>query len=113
MDILQNWSKESILDEVIIIVLLLALVEAIGQNLLRDTKYIKFVFGLTSYIIIGYLLHYSYQKFPLSKVNVMWSCLSIIVAVILGYFLYNEKMNKNSILAIIFALLGIYFMSKQ
>ena len=108
-----RWMDQSILDEIILIVIALALIEAIGQNMLRNGKgNTKLVFGLSIYILIGYLLHYSYQKFPLSKINVMWSCLSIILATILGYTLYNEAIGKNALLSIIFALLSIFFMYK-
>jgi multidrug transporter EmrE-like cation transporter len=111
---LKEWMDQSILDETILIVIALAITEAIGQNLLKNSSDFdyKVLFGLSIYIIIGYLLHYSYQRFPLSKINVMWSSLSIITATILGYSLYNESLNKNAIFSVIFALLSIYFMSK-
>lgn len=100
------------------------MVEAIAQNNLKKSNTfagsssraegtLRLLFGLSAYVIIGFLLHYSYSKFPLSKINVMWSCLSIVTATFLGYLIYNEKINKNSLLAVIFALLAIYFSNLQ
>lgn len=106
---IKNWMDNSILDELIVVVALLAIVEAIAQNNLRNSESIRIMFGLSAYIIVGFLLHYAYSKFPLSKINVMWSCISIILATSLGYYLYNEDFHIYSFLAIIFALLAIYF----
>lgn len=65
------------------------------------------------YMMVGYVLHYSYHHFELSKVNVMWSSLSIILATVLGYMLYDENITQNSIVAMIFALLAVYFTNKK
>ena len=108
---LKQWMENSVIDEIFLIVIVLAIVEAIAQNTLKtsDFKSLNFIFGLSAYVMIGYLLHYAYHKFPLSKVNVMWSAFSIVLATTLGYMLYNEPVNRNNILSVIFALCAIYF----
>lgn len=109
-----KWAENSIVDEVIILSIVIALVEAIAQNLIKtsgDDNKPKLLFGVSFYIVVGFLLHHAYHKFDLSKVNVTWSCLSIILATFLGYFIYNEHLTWKSIVAVFFALLAILFAS--
>lgn len=113
MSILQSikqWADNSIIDELIYVIILLAIVETIAQNSLKlgSNRSIKFFIGIAFYIVIGYLLHYAYHNFPLSKVNVMWSCCSIIIATLLGYTLYDEPYSTKSFLAVVFALIAVY-----
>lgn len=111
LNFIKKWMENSVIDEIIILIFMLVIVEAIAQNTIKqsDPESLKLVFGLTAYVIIGYLLHYAYHKYPLSKINVMWSCMSIIVATIFGYMLYDESFNKKTMLAVTFAILAIYF----
>lgn len=109
---IQEWMEKSIIDDIIIIVLLIAIVESIAQNRIKlsnNDDSGTFILGLLAYVIVGYLLHYAYHKYPLSKVNVMWSCLSIVLAAALGYTLYDEPLNGKLLLAVFFSLLAIYF----
>lgn len=107
-DILK-WMENSIVDELLLIVVFVAISESIAQNQLKNSNIgsIRFIIGLLFYIVVGYLLHYAYHKFPLGKVNVIWSCLSIIIAVTLGYLLYDEPFNQWSLYSIVFALSAI------
>ena len=71
----------------------------------------KILVGMLMYAFMGYFLHYSYDKFPLSKMNITWSSMSIVIAGVLGYFAYEEGINNFKMLSITFALLAVYFMS--
>lgn len=107
---IKNWMENSIVDELLIIVILIAIVESLAQNILKksnNSTSLNYVFGLLSYIMVGVLLHYAYHKFALSKVNVMWSSISIVIATTLGYFLYDEPINNWNIFAVVFALLAV------
>jgi multidrug transporter EmrE-like cation transporter len=106
---LSKWMENSIVDEVIIIAILLAIVESFAQNTLKNSEHFstKFILGLSIYMFVGYILHYGYDKFPLGKMNTLWSCVSIIFGVSVGYILYNEKINHWTFLAIFFAILAI------
>jgi multidrug transporter EmrE-like cation transporter len=106
---IQNWMENSIVDEILLIALFIALVESCAQNTIKtsDTGTFKFIFGLSIYMIVGYILHYAYSKFPMSRVNTIWSCLSIISATLLGYLLYDEPMNYWLLFAIFFAIIAI------
>ena len=114
LEIYYKWAEESIIDEVIIIAVTIAIIEAFAQNLIKNsmgTTHSKFFFGVSFYIIVGFLLHHAYHKFEMSKVNILWSCLSIISATALGYLVYNEHMTYKNLLSVIFAILAIIFSS--
>lgn len=108
--ILDSIVKNSVVDEIIIVVLLIATVEAVAQNTIKQShpESVNLLFGLFAYILVGYLLHYAYHKYPLSKINVMWSALSIVLAAFFGYILYDEPLSGKFMLAVVFALLAIY-----
>jgi multidrug transporter EmrE-like cation transporter len=105
----QNWMENSIIDELLIIVILIAIVESLAQNTLKrsNNSSLNYLLGLLAYIMVGVLLHYAYNKFSLSKVNVMCSSISIVIATTLGYFLYDEPMNVKNMFAVLFALLAV------
>ena len=107
---LQVYMDNSIVDEILIVALVIAIAESLAQNNIKnsDHKSVLFIVGLAFYMVVGYLLHYAYHKFPLGKINVIWSCLSIILAMALGYLLYDEPFNHWSILAILFAISAIW-----
>ena len=106
---IQQWMENSIVDELLIIVILIALVESLAQNTLKrsNNSSLNYLLGLLAYIMVGIILHYAYHKFSLSKVNVIWSSISIVLATTFGYFLYDEPMNVKNIFAVVFALLAV------
>ena len=65
--------------------------------------------GFLGYTIIVFVLYKAYNYEGLGHMNLVWSCLSIIIAYIVGYIYFKEKMNKYTFIAVIFALLAIYF----
>lgn len=111
LDRIHDWADKSIVDELLVFAVLIAFVETCAQNTLKnagDDSDHKYIIGLVIYVLVGYLLHYTYQNFPLSKVNVIWSCFSIIIATTLGYLVYNENINSLKILSVILALGAVY-----
>jgi multidrug transporter EmrE-like cation transporter len=113
LDYIKKITENTIIDEIIIFAILVSFLESIAQNTLKTSDHgsFKFMIGLSFYILVGYVLHYSYHHMPLSKLNVTWSCISIILAISIGYTIYNEQLNINSFFAIVFALLAIYFIN--
>jgi multidrug transporter EmrE-like cation transporter len=112
---IQNWMEHSIVDEIILIAILIALVESFAQNTIKASEHssLLFIFGLIIYSIVGYLLHYAYHKFPLGKINVIWSCISILLAIGAGYFIYDEHIDSWAILAAICAISAVYCYNKS
>ena len=110
LDRIHDWADKSIVDELLVFAILIAFVETCAQNTLKNTgdDDHKYMIGLLIYALVGYLLHYTYKNFPLSKINVIWSCFSIIIATSLGYLIYNENLNSLKILSVILALGAVY-----
>lgn len=101
---------------IIYAIILITIFEATGQLCLKkfrptDTKsYSYFLFGILFYMLVCGLLCYCYKhKGHLGKVNLMWSCMSIIFVIIVGYVFLQEKLKTHDFVAIFFALLAIYF----
>lgn len=110
LDKIHNWADKSIVDELLVFAVLIAFVETCAQNTLKNTGNDdkQYIVGLVIYAFVGYLLHYAYHLFPLSKINVIWSCLSIIIATTLGYLVYNENISSLKILSVLLALGAVY-----
>ncbi len=104
-----EYTNNSIVDEILLFAIIIAIVEAIAQNNIKNSDHtsFKFIIGLGFYMLVGYLLHYAYHKYPLSKLNVIWSCMSIIFAMVTGYLLYDEPFNYWTVLAIFLAISAI------
>jgi len=107
LDSIHNWADKSIVDELIVFAIIIAFVEAYAQNNLKTSDN-KYIVGIFVYICVGYLLHYTYQNFPLSKVNVILSCINIIIAITFGYLIYDESINSLKLLAVLLAIGAVY-----
>lgn len=78
------------------------------SNEIKDYNYLYLASGCLFYSAVAYLLSLSYAKFPLSKVNVIWSSFTIIMSIILGYFLYNENINAKLLLAMSCSVVAVF-----
>lgn len=85
---------------------LISLVEGFSQANLKNDK---FTVGLIGYFCVAYILYQAYHYEGMGHMNLVWSCTSIIVCYIIGYVFYKESINKYTILAILLAILAIYF----
>ncbi len=98
------------------LIFLITLSEAIAQTCLKKAKGTpsgssdcqKLVaIGMVAYVLVAYLLYYTYQFSNLGHTNLIWSCLSIIVAFAMGSMFFNETINGFAILSIAFACAAI------
>jgi len=107
---IEKWMKESIVDEIILVAIVIAISESIAQNNIKNSESMGWLFisGLLFYIIVGYMLHYAYHKYPLGKLNVIWSCISIITAIVIGYVIYDEPFNGWMLYSMLLAIGAIY-----
>jgi len=101
---------------IIYAIILITIFEATGQLCLKKFKtssansYSYFLLGLLFYMLVCGLLCYCYaHKGHLGSVNLMWSCMSIIFVIIVGYVFLQETLKIHDFIAIFFALLAIYF----
>jgi drug/metabolite transporter (DMT)-like permease len=101
---------------IIYAVVLITLFEATAQVFLkkfevgRHTTYYYLLAAVALYFIVCGLLCLCYKnKGGLGKVNLMWSCMSIIFVILFGYIFLQEKIKRHDMMAIFFAFLAIYF----
>lgn len=113
-DNIKEWAKDSIVDDIIIFAIIIAIVENIAQNTIKASKQnsLKFFLGICFYIFVGYLLHYTYHNYSFSMLNVIWSSISITLAILIGYMFYDEPINTWKMLGLISAIMAIYFTYK-
>lgn len=97
------------------LIFLITLSEAIAQTCLKKAKGTPrgpectrlFSIGIVAYIVVAYLLYNTYQFSNLGHTNLIWSCLSIIVAFIVGAVFFQETVNGFAVLSIALACAAI------
>ena len=95
------------------IVLFIVFFEAIAQACLKKSKIEKnngyMCISVIAYFIICLLLIYSYEYNTMGKINLLWSCFSIITILITGTILYHEKIHWYDIIGLLLIFSGMYF----
>lgn len=101
---------------IIYAVVLITLFEATAQVFLkkfevgRHSTYLYLLTALALYFIVCCLLCLCYKNNgALGKVNLMWSCMSMIFVILFGYIFLQEEIKVHDMMAIFFAFLAIYF----
>jgi drug/metabolite transporter (DMT)-like permease len=112
-EILDNKTPNERFWVVIWLVVGITLVEACAQATLK-TAHIKGMpylvpLGMLFYAVVATLLYFSYKYEGLGHINLVWSCVSIIIAILIGCILFHEPHNKYTYVAIILAFGAIYF----
>lgn len=86
--------------------------EAIAQYHIKkskiDNKYVHLSIAVFSYSVVCLLLDKCYDFNGVGITNFVWSVLSIISMLIVGYVLFNEKITKFDIAGIILSIFGLY-----
>lgn len=105
-----NHSKVTI---VLAIVLGISALEACGQACIKKARTQEILFwaivGGLFYMGVVALLFISYKYEGMGHVNLLWSCISIILAISVGYFVFGEPMNQYTWVAFFFAICTVYF----
>lgn len=98
---------------VIWLVVTITLVEACAQFTLKTARSKKMAYlvplGVIFYVTVAILLYYIYRYEGLGHVNLVCSCVSIIIAILIGCIMFHEPHNRYTYIAILFAFGGIYF----
>jgi multidrug transporter EmrE-like cation transporter len=98
---------------VIFLVTVIAFIECYAQYNLRKGKLTNndncIIISAILYGFVCFLLFKTYHYDGMGHINLIWSCISILLAYIVGVFIFKEHINKYGIIAIMFALLAIYF----
>lgn len=99
------------------IVLCVSLFEALAQssvhyaNIKKNKLYIGV--GIFCYIIVSFLIYKAYDFKGVGTVNAIWSGMSIVLMISIGYFVFKEKITKMECLGILFILFGIFLTNKK
>ena len=98
----------------LLIIFLITISEAIAQTCLRKANRTNgnkcgtlVITGMIAYATVAYLLFRVYTFSNLGHTNLVWSCLSIIVAFAMGSFFFRETINGFAVLSIAFAIAAI------
>lgn len=95
------------------LVITISILEICGQTCIRkyreDGRIHFIIFGITLYLIVVALLFHSYRYHGMGIVNLLWSCLSIIMAIIVGHFVFNEAFNHYMAMAVVLAFSAVVF----
>ncbi len=93
----------------------IAFFEALAQNSLKyysdrspECSNIIMCIGVVGYIFVAFLLLTSYNFVAMSKMNLIWSCISIVTACSLGSLIHNEDFDKYTASSVALAITSIY-----
>ena len=90
---------------VILFGIIISFVEVYAQYSLKSKRKL---FGIIGYIVVALILFKSYDYEALGHMNLVWSCISIILCFVLGVIIFKEPFNKYTFLSVCFALIAIY-----
>lgn len=101
----------------IMIIVILSIFEIIVFYSLKkyaDTKKkYFFLLAILSYVIIAYMLSYSFTNNKMAIVNSLWNGISMFLIILLGYVIFKQSLKANEIVAIIFIMIAIMLIAKK
>lgn len=97
---------------VIIIIFIVVFFECLGQGLLKhyntNNQVCYFLIAVLCYIVVCFFLVESYNNNSIGSVACIWSGMTIVIMVLIGVVLYNEKLTFKDIIAISLIITGIF-----
>jgi drug/metabolite transporter (DMT)-like permease len=104
-------SKDNFI-KVIQLILIIAIVETFSLICLKEGNNngnSHFILcGFLGYIVVVYILCKTLAFEGIGQVNLVWNCVTIFTAFAAGHIMFNEKVNKYTFYAIVFAVIAIY-----
>lgn len=97
---------------VILIIMLIVICEMTAQSCIKQSEQqsVLFFIAIVLYATICYLLFLCYMnRGKLGQVNMMWSSVSIVSGILVGYFIFGESVTMNRMIAIVLAIGAVYF----
>lgn len=104
-------------DSVLLILLILLIVtcECIAQccaNYNRHTGNIMYIFaGGLMYTLVVFILSKTHEITSMGTVNAIWSGLSILSVIAVGYLLFDQKISKDKLIAASLIALGVSYLA--
>jgi multidrug transporter EmrE-like cation transporter len=100
---------------VLFIVFLISLCEAAGQSIAyhayQKSSHILLAFSFVFYIAVVYLLYRSYAYKGVGFVNILWSGMTTILMIAIGYFVFHERLTTVEWIGAGLILAGILLMT--
>lgn len=85
--------------------------EVVGTILLplskNFTKPLISIILIASYVLSFYFLTYALKEIPIAVVYSMWAGVGIFLITFLGYIFYNQSLQWQSIVGLIFIAIGV------
>lgn len=100
---------------IILIIIIVAILESLSHANLKyvynsqNKKY--FILSIALYAIICVLLYIVYHYKTLASATALWSGMSIILALFIGWKVFNEHLTPADYIGIILIVIGIYFIT--
>lgn len=69
----------------------------------------QYILGVIFYACVGFCLirAYQYEYKSMGIINVIWSSLSVLSIILVGYFYWGENITNMEILGVIFVVIGL------
>jgi multidrug transporter EmrE-like cation transporter len=101
-----------LLNNLLVIIILISSVECVAQGCLKtffnNSQVYLFVISVVCYVIVCYLLVRSYQFKSMGLVNCVWSGISVIFILMVGYVIFSEAINIRDIVGVILIIIGTW-----
>ena len=96
--------------------LVLAIVgELVGTSALKDaegfTRLWPSLISIAGYVVAFYFLSLSLKDIPVGIAYAMWSAIGIVLVSIVGYFLYDQKIDLPAMVGIGLIIIGVVVMN--
>lgn len=89
--------------------------EVFGSTMLKlshgFTKFAPIIGVVLGYTVAFYMLSKALQALPLGLSYATWSGVGTVLTVIIGVFLFNEKVNRQGVLGIAILIVGIVMLN--
>jgi multidrug transporter EmrE-like cation transporter len=104
-------------NNIYVIIFLVSCFEALAQSCIYYSHYTKnniyLVLAIGFYICVCFTVYTAYNYKGIGMVNALWSAIDIVLLLIVGVLIFNEKLSKNEYIGILFIIIGIILTSKN
>jgi multidrug transporter EmrE-like cation transporter len=99
---------------VVLYVFFISASEALAQSLSylakQQSSVFYFVASWLVYLLIVYLLFLSYQYKGVGYINVLWSGMTTVLMILIGYFIFGERLSQIEWVGVFFIVFGMVLM---
>lgn len=103
---------------IFMLVLMISICEACGQSIAflahKNSKIILLLLSWLFYLFVVYFLYRVYEYKGVGYVNILWSGMTTLLMILIGYFFFNERFKKAEWIGAGFIIVGmlILFVAK-